>query len=70
MSEYAIHTTGKLVDRTVDNVLGLVKKLIFYPHSWHILALDVEHEEVIEDVCGYIDRLYANNEVIETERTS
>lgn len=46
------------------------KKLIFYPHSWHILALDVEHEEVIEDVCGYIDRLYANDEAIGTERTS
>lgn len=35
------------------------KRLIFYPRSWHILALDVEHGEVIEDVCGYVDRLYA-----------
>ncbi|MEE2756568.1 MAG: alpha/beta fold hydrolase [Myxococcota bacterium] len=34
------------------------KKLIFYPKSWHILALDVEHDLVIEDVCGYVDRLY------------
>ena len=34
------------------------KRLIFYPKSWHILTLDVEHDEVIEDVCGYIDRLH------------
>ena len=35
------------------------RKLLFYPQSWHILALDVEHQEVIEDVCGYIDGLFA-----------
>ena len=34
------------------------RRLLFYPKSWHILALDVEHHEVIEDVCDYVDELY------------
>ena len=38
------------------------KKLIFYPKSWHILALDVEHDLVVEDVCGYVDRLYSESD--------
>ncbi len=43
------------------------KRLIFYPKSWHILTLDVEHDEVIEDVCGYIDRLHAQDATPQTE---
>ena len=34
------------------------RRLLFYPKGWHILALDVEHHEVIEDVCDYVDELY------------
>jgi carboxylesterase len=50
-----VHSAKNLYDRLRTRN----RKLLFYPQSWHILALDVEHHEVIEDVCGYIDELYA-----------
>ena len=46
------------------------KKLIFYPKSWHILTLDVEHDLVIEDVCAYVDKLYASDTDKPREATS